>query len=276
MGEAERDRLKGTFDEDAELYDSIRPGYPEELFDDLVALAELAPGANVLEVGCGTGQATVALARRGFQVVCVELGEALARVARGNLEPFPQASVVTAPFELWDPGDLISDLVLAATSWHWIDPALRYARAAAALKPGGALAIIATHHVLPPDGDRFFVDVQSAYAAIGEEDSPPPPAWSGSSASPPEAIADDLAAIEASGFFTGAGATRYLSDRWYTAGEYIALLDTYSGHRAMEPRARQWLYDEIRRRINARPSGRVRKHYMFTLTLARAVEGHRV
>lgn len=275
MGETGRDRLKRTFDEDAELYDSIRPGYPEELFDDLVALAGLAPGANVLEVGCGTGQATVALARRGFRVVCVELGQALAEVARRNLEPFPQVSVVTTPFEVWGPDELMFDLVLAATSWHWIDPDLRYARAAAALKPDGALAIIATHHVLPPDGDPFFADVQSAYAAIGEEDSPPPPAWSGSGASPPEAVADDLADIEASGFFTGAGATRYLSDRWYTADEYIALLETYSGHRAMEPGARQWLYDEIRRRIEARPDARVRKHYMFTLTLARAVRGLR-
>lgn len=275
MSEANRDRLKATFDQDAALYDSIRPGYPERLFDDLVARAELGPEADVLEIGCGTGQATVALARRGFRIVCVELGDALARVARKNLDPFPQVSVVTAPFELWDSGDLTFDLVLAATSWHWIDPDVRYARTAAALKPGGALAVIATHHVLPPDGDRFFAEVQSAYRAIGEEDSPPPPAWDGAGASPPETVADDCEDIEASGLFSDVSVARHLWDRWYTADEYVALLDTYSGHRAMDPSARRWLYDEIRRRIRARPAGRVRKHYMFTLTLARSIERNR-
>src|SRR5690242_3978015 len=45
-------RLRGSFDEDAELYDRARPGYPAALFDDLDALAELPPGARVLEIGC--------------------------------------------------------------------------------------------------------------------------------------------------------------------------------------------------------------------------------
>ncbi len=178
--------------------------------------------------------------------------------------------VVTAAFEDWDPEGSSFDLVMAATSWHWIDPEVRYAKAAAALGPHGALAVIATHHVLPPeDGDSFFVDVQSAYRAIGEEDSPPPPAWSGSSDTPPGDIADDRGEIEATGLFADVRVTPYLWDRWYTADEYVALLDTYSGHRAMEPGARGWLYDEVRRRISARPGGRIRKHYLFLLHLAR-------
>ncbi len=261
----ERDRLKRTFDEDAELYDAIRPGYPEPLF---VEHAALSPGATVLEIGCGTGQATLALAQRGLRIICVELGEALAAVARMNLAVFPEVHVVTAPFEQWEPSGSSFDLVLAATSWHWIDPGVRYAKATAVLGQEGALAIIATHHVLPLDGDRFFAEVQSAYREIGEDDSPPP-AWSSSSSSPPDGIADERADIEASGFFTDVQVSRYLWDRWYTADEYVALLDTYSGHRAMEPAARRWLYDEIHRRIRARPGGRVRKHYLFVLHLAR-------
>ncbi len=90
MGDADRDRLKKTFDEDAALYDSIRPRYPEQLFDDIILQTGLDPGAKVLEVGCGTGQATVGLAQRGFRIVCVELGDALAAVARKNLVAFPE------------------------------------------------------------------------------------------------------------------------------------------------------------------------------------------
>ncbi|MBA3349482.1 MAG: class I SAM-dependent methyltransferase [Actinobacteria bacterium] len=239
------------------------------MFDDVVELANLGPSASVLEIGCGTGQATLALAQRGLKVTCVELGEALAAVARRNLAVFSEADVVTAPFEQWEPGGSSFDLVLAATSWHWIDPEVRYAKAAALLQHKGALAIIATYHVLPPDGDRFFADVQSAYSAIGIEDGPPPPAWSGASDAAPDAIPDDGADIEASGLFTDVRVKRYLWDRWYTADEYVALLHTYSGHRAMEPATRRRLYDEIRRRIRTRPGGRVRKHYLFILHLAR-------
>jgi len=62
MPEAEQDRLKATFDEDAELYDRVRPGYPEQLFNDLFALGRLGPDSAVAEIGCGTGQPTLPLA----------------------------------------------------------------------------------------------------------------------------------------------------------------------------------------------------------------------
>jgi SAM-dependent methyltransferase len=58
--------LRETFDEDAERYERARPGYPAELLDDLAALTGLRAGDRVLEIGPGTGQATVPLARRGY------------------------------------------------------------------------------------------------------------------------------------------------------------------------------------------------------------------
>ena len=73
------------------LYDEVRPGYPEELFDDVVSLSGIPAGGRILEIGCGTGQATVPFARRGYRILCVELGENLAAVARRNLEAIPAA-----------------------------------------------------------------------------------------------------------------------------------------------------------------------------------------
>ena len=78
----ERAKLRATFDEAALLYDEVRPGYPEELFDDVVSLSGIPSGGRILEIGCGTGQATVPLARRGYRILCVELSENLAAVAR--------------------------------------------------------------------------------------------------------------------------------------------------------------------------------------------------
>src|SRR5690349_15130736 len=97
----EAGRLRVTFDEDAERYDRARPGYPAAVFDDLLAVAGLGPGARVLEIGCGTGQATVPLAERGCRIVAVELGAELAAVARRNLARFPDVEVITGAFEPW-------------------------------------------------------------------------------------------------------------------------------------------------------------------------------
>ena len=87
--ETRRRRLRATFEEVPELYDAARPLYPPQVFDDLVELTSLDAGSRVLEIGPGTGQATLPLAGRGFRVVGVELGERLAAFARRKLADFP-------------------------------------------------------------------------------------------------------------------------------------------------------------------------------------------
>jgi len=58
----------------------------------------------------------------------------------------------------------------------------------------------------------------------------------------------------------------------YTARDYLALLETFSGHIAMEPRKRDSLYGEIRRRIEARADPRVRRHWLAILHVARRLD----
>ncbi len=43
------------FDEVAQLYDAVRPGYPKALIEDVIELADLQTTATILEVGTGTG-----------------------------------------------------------------------------------------------------------------------------------------------------------------------------------------------------------------------------
>ena len=97
----ERNRLRATFDQVSSLYDRVRPGYPEALFDDVAAVSGVPPEGQILEIGCGTGQATVPLARRGYRILCVELGESLAAAAQRNLAAYPQVEVYTGAFEAW-------------------------------------------------------------------------------------------------------------------------------------------------------------------------------
>jgi len=51
-----------TFESAAGSYHQARPEFPDELYDQLTDLAELSAGGPLLEIGCGTGKATLALA----------------------------------------------------------------------------------------------------------------------------------------------------------------------------------------------------------------------
>jgi len=255
-----REELKRIFAQDPELYDRARPGYPAQLFDDLFALTNLNRSDSILEIGCGTGQATVSLAPRGCRLVCLELGERTAAFARSKFAQLSNVEVIAAEFESWDPAGQKFSMVFAATSWHWLDPDVRYRKAAGAIKPGGSLAIVSTSHVLPEDFDPFFTEIQDSYSSIqGTERGP----------MKPQDIPDERADIEGSGVFGDVRVRRYLWEIEYTASEYIGLLNTYSDHRAMESSKRDLLYTEIRRQIEAKPEGRIRKHYLNTLNIAR-------
>ena len=264
MSSPDRDLLKTTFNENAELYHRARPRYPEQLFDDFVALASLHPGASLLEIGCGTGHATIPMAQRGFRIVCVELGENLAAVARRNLAPYSNVRVITSQFETWGEGGERFDLVYASQAWHWLDPEVSYAKAAGLLNPHGTLAVNDVEHAFPADADPFFLDIQDAYEAIGEPrvDWPQPP---------PEEVQDMREEVEATGIFGDFQSRRYVWEVTYSAQEYIDLLNTFSGHIAMEPEKREFLYRNVRERIEARTNPRVRRHWMAILNVARKV-----
>lgn len=257
-----RQRLRTAFEEVPDLYDRARPSYPEQVFDDLVTLAQLPQAARIVEIGCGTGQATLPLAARGFRITCIELGEQLAAVARRKLAAFPAVEIVNADFETWQPVEAEFDAVVAFTAFHWIDRELRYEKSAALLRGGGALAVVATNHVLPVDGDQFFVDVEEDYQAVVPDKQPRFPER-------PEEIGDLSEEIEASGLFADIAARRYLWDVSYTADDYTVVLDTYSGHRALDDSTRQRLYERIHRRIEARSERSVRKTYLATLNVAK-------
>ena len=265
----DRQRLRATFDFAASLYQQARPEYPAELYDELVRVAALQAGDRLLEVGCASGKATVPLASRGFPITCIEIGSALAAEARRNLAPFPDVQVVNAPFESWQPpkGPAFA-LVFAATAWQWLDPALRFGKAWALLRPGGHLAYWDATHVFPPEGDSFFREIQEVYEEIGEGD--PLAGWP-----PPGELPDSRARIEASGLFEDVTVRHFDWETTYTAEEYIRLLDTFSGHIAMAPWQRNRLYGEIRRRLAERPGGRLRRHWGAVLHVARRSDAGR-
>ncbi|MCX4745523.1 class I SAM-dependent methyltransferase [Kitasatospora sp. NBC_01287] len=261
--ESRRVLLSRTFDEEAELYDRARPGYPPRLYDDLAALAGAGCGSRVLEIGCGTGQATVPLAARGCRITAVEAGARMAEVARRNLAGSAAVEVVTGEFESWPLPAEPFDAVVSATAFHWIDPAVRMAKAADALRADGALAVVRSQHVRGGTED-FFAEVQHCYERF---DPATPPGLR-----PPEAAAidgsDHAAEVARSGRFGPTLFRRHEQDLTYTTSEYLELLLTYSGTRALPRAARDGLLDCVAALIDGRYGGRVTKRYLIELAVS--------
>jgi SAM-dependent methyltransferase len=260
MSHTEGPSLRERFNEAAELYDRARPGYPAGLFEDVIRLAGIPSGGRVLEIGCGTGQATVPLAERGFSIVAVELGAELAHVARRNLARFPRVEVVVSAFEDWPLPTQAFDLVLSATAFHWLNPAIRINKVADALRPGGALAIIATHHIAGGTAP-FFVDAQGCYERW---DPTTPP---GLRLQTSEQIPMDTSELDNSGRFEPAIVRRYEQEVPYSTTEYLEVLQTYSDQRAREPESGARLLECIAQLIDTRYGGSISKRYMNELSI---------
>lgn len=125
------------FDPLVDAYDAGRPSYPDQLYDDLERLTRPLLGADVVEVGAGTGIATRALQSRGARVVALDLGEAMLRRLRGR---GPRTPVAVADAHALPLRDGVAHLVCFAQAWHWVRVPEAAAEVRRVLRPGGALA----------------------------------------------------------------------------------------------------------------------------------------
>lgn len=155
---------RNMFDAVAAEYHAWRPAYPDALFADLTAAAG-GVGGRVLEVGCGTGQATRGLVDNGWEVVALDPGAALIRLAQASMGD--RATFHITPFEQFDPAPASFRLVASAQAWHWIDPAIGFVKAAQALEPGGSLAVFG--HVPMPPAPAVLALAEPIYAELAPE-----------------------------------------------------------------------------------------------------------
>ena len=264
---SENRQRRKSYDGIADLYDSARPPYPEALFDDIESYARLDENARLLEVGCGTGQATIPMARRGYAIDAVELGAQMAAIARQKLSAFPRANIICADFETLSlPGETY-DLLLSATAFHWIDPAIRFQKARDLLKPSGALALFWHRPALTDLSRPYLEPLQAVYERVAPElarDFSPPPR-------PEEVRTEYQELITASGLFGDMLVRRHYVSMEYSAAAYRDLLGTFSDHRSLDTGKRERLLAGVETVINKEFSGVIIRETVALLYLARGL-----
>jgi SAM-dependent methyltransferase len=251
------ERRRGlVFGEAADLYDRRRPTYPAAAIDHILAAA---PGAReLLDIGCGTGKATVLFAARGLHVTGIEADPAMASVARRNL---PSATVVTTRFEDWDAPADVADIVVSAQAWHWVDHAVGMPKLVHVLRPGGIVAIMSN---TPRDGgmdmraelDPIYWRLAPTLVETGGMLN-----WSGQ-------FEEFREEFTRSGLFDLLEPWQFDWDSSLDAESYGELMQTHSDHRMLGPELLGRLVDEVRARIDA-AGGVITMRYRTVVILAR-------
>ena len=242
----------------AREYDRSRPGYPPELVAHACATAGLHAGDRVLEIGCGSGQLTCALVERGLRVTAIEPGASLIALAAERCRGAGEVTFVHATFEDAPLPAMPVAAVFAAASFHWVDPDVSWSRAAAALAPGGTLALLGYCAVVD---ERSRQDRAALLAALARCAPAAAAAW------PPQrelhAIrtgatqrrgnvsevwswigGHELARADAAAMFTDVELTAVPRLQEHSAGELNALVSTLSFYQQLGPEQREALCAE--------------------------------
>ncbi|GAB1513817.1 class I SAM-dependent methyltransferase [Actinophytocola sp. KF-1] len=271
------DGLGLRFDEIADRYDRVRPGYPAAVFDDIAALTGVPAGARVLEVGPGPGTATRDLLARGWRVHAVEPGAALAERARANLAGQPFTVDVTR-FDDWAP-DGTYDMLFSATAYHWVAPDVRWRLAADVLEPGRPLVLVTNRTV----AGGTFNDIYQASERLHREYAPEIDFGLSPTAeavlADVHAAADDIGAVwevaetksghsRAGALFTPPVIRSYEWETTYSADDAVALLSTYSPYLRVPPERRAPLLSGIADIVRADFGGVAARRYLAVLAVA--------
>lgn len=257
-----------VFGEVPELYDRARPGYSDALVDDVLTFSGTERTAcRALEVGAGTGKATVAFARRGVRILALEPDPGMAAVAARHCEPFSEVVIEQTSFEDWPLVAGAFDLVFSAQAWHWVRPDVRCALAAAALAPGGTLALF-WHRVLWAEGDPVREELDECYRRHAPTLYARGPGFPGLT---PIAHEEDAhAEVASSELFVDVEVHDHPWHASFGPRDFVELLETQSDHRMLGEDARRELLDAVRAVVEGHGGRIVVPHTTF-LVLAHRV-----
>lgn len=143
--------FNASFDMYADNYQSVRPGYPTEMMDDIGRVSCISEDSRLLEIGAGSGIATISLAKIGSEIVALEPGRNLAEIAKKQLSNFSKVKVEVDTFENYTNKDRF-DSILSFTSFHWLSGDNTFEHISDLLNFGGTL-VISWNSFLQQDSD---------------------------------------------------------------------------------------------------------------------------
>lgn len=233
--------LEKTFNIVCKEYDKWRPTYVPELYQDIFAYKEINSTSKVLEIGIGTGQASLPILEKGCFFTAVELGDQLAEYTRHKYSKFENFKIVNMAFQDYECPPNSYDLIFSASAFHWIPEEIGYSKVYELLKSGGVFARFANHPFKDKEKEALHIAMQEIYlrympGSLHEEEYR-------------EEQAKNRADIGKKYGFIDVEYRLYRRTRTFSAKEYTSLLGTYSDHIAIEEDKRRKFFAEIENAI---------------------------
>ena len=213
------------FNMQAQTYTRVRPGYPKAVYDAVAQCKTLVPSSAILEIGAGQGVATEEIAKYWHpHIDALEPGANLANILKSRMAGYHKIQVYESEFEEYQTDGKQYDAIFSATVFHWLDKALKYAKAYELLKPDGILVLYWNNYGLQDRGLQRKID--AVYRQYGCQ--------RGGNKSAEEYTRAKIEALRheivESSLFTILRHEEMVHVLKYTAEQYIGLLRTFSDH----------------------------------------------
>ena len=217
--------LRLKFNEDVRNYDNYRPTYPKELFSDIINYSNISRDSKALEIGIGTGQATLPILQLGCKVTAIDIGVNLTKYVADKYRGYRNFEVINADFIEHQFEAETFNLVYCATAFHWLPLEEGYRKVRNILKDNGVIALFWNH----PFPNRKDDISNIANKKIYDKYRPCDKEIIEFSKNDTQKRIDELDQFG----FKDITCKLYYRQRTLTSNEYICLLNTYSDHRAL-------------------------------------------
>ena len=254
-----------TFDTVVSTYEKMRPGYVDELYKMIFDYVTLDESSHAVEVGIGSGQATLPILKTGCHVTAVEYGANFSELCKKKFKDYPSFQVINDKFENVELVETGYDFVYSATAFHWVPEEIGYSKVFSILKSGGVFARFANHPfrdkgnpALSEEMDCIYKEYYYKYHKRKQET---PQEYTEEQAKHRAFIAEKYG-------FTDIQYALFQRTRTFIAQEYKNLLATYSDHIAIEETIRNEFFFKLEDAIN-RHGGSITIYDTMDLQLAR-------
>ncbi len=228
-----------TFQHISNLYDRARITYPTQLIDDIVTYSKIRPNGKILDVGCGTGQATLLFAQRGYSIVGLDVGQEMVNLAKEKCSSFPKVKFKVGTFEDVEFSDSSLDIITSGMAWHWINPEGREEKAYRILRNGGTLALFWSYQRKEESG--FVKDVSKVLDKYGGLNRGP-------AGSKVRQISDAIyEKLKESQSFTSVEMREYDEDFEFNKGRYLDLVVSYGWVQVLPDEKRRSLVEDLQK-----------------------------
>lgn len=250
--------LSMTFNQNAAAFEQYRIKYPEALYRDILAYAQICSDSSLLEIGMGSGQATEPFLAMGCSLTAIEQGDKLAAIASEKFACYPNFKLWLGRFEEFDCSERY-DLIFSASAFHWIEEDFGYRRVHELLKEGGIFVRFASHPEYRIGQEALYEDIQKLYDIY--KPGPKPVEYT-------EADAASRAATAERYDFSDCTYRMYELTVPFTAAAYAGRLSTYSDHAVLPEEVKREFFAKVEEVINAH-GGILNLRHIIDLQLAR-------